>query len=201
MSSHFKMAAAVNSRMSTSVGSGSRRVSETNRHFPAYGPIDAVLGYILFYVLIDRVTPAIVTVFSETVLDLSSSFVRFGVAIVLWFILVVIIIDQTRRQLAALGVFTYDDYQLRVWSRVTPSSVRTSGYLFAFFAGTVIAVRTFDRAVEVLLSLIPIVATVDVGAFDIVGLLEMIVFFLAYSIATHSLDRLLIGGIRALARS
>ena len=187
--------------MSTSVGSGSRRVSDTNSKFPAYGPIEAALGYVLFFVLIDRMTPAFLTVFSETVLDLSPSFVRFGLAVVLWFFLVLTVIDQTRRQLAALGVVTYDDYQLRVWSRVTPSSVRTSGYLFAFVAGTIIAVITFDRAVEVLLSLIPIVATVDVGAFDIIGLLEMIVFFLAYSIATHSLDRLLIGGIRALARS
>lgn len=194
------MSAGVNSRMSASVGSGSREVSETDPQFPAYGPIDAILGYLLFYVLIDRTTPGIVTVFSETVLDLSPSFMRFGLAIVLWFILVVIIIDQTRRQLAALGVVTYDDHQLRVWSRVTPSSVRTSGYLFAFVAGAVIAVITFDLAVEVLVSLIPIMATVDVGAFDIIGLFEMIVFFLAYSIASHSLDRLLIGGIIALAR-
>lgn len=200
-SSPFKTKAGVNSYMSTSVGNGSRRESDTHRHFPAYGPIDAVLGFVLFYVLIDRATPKIVTVFSETVLDLSSSFVRFGLAVVLWFMLVVVVINQTRRQLAALGVLTYDDYQLRVWSRVTPASVRTSGYLFAFVAGTVLAAMTFDRALEVLLSLIPTVATVDVGAFNVVALLEMIVFFIAYRIATHSLDRLVIDGIRALARS
>jgi hypothetical protein len=53
-------------------------------------------------------------VFSDTVLDLSPSFVRFGLATALWFVLVVIVIDSARRQLAALGVVTYDDFQLRI---------------------------------------------------------------------------------------
>lgn len=176
-----------------------RHTDEDDSQFPVYGPIEAALGYVLYYVLIDRVTPAIVLVFSETVLDLSPPFVRFGLAIVLWFILVVVVVDQIRRQLAALGVVTYDNYQLRVWSRVTPPSLRTAGYLVALIAGTAIAVITFDRAVEALLSLIPVVATVDVVAFDFIGLFVMVVFFLAYSAVAHSLDRLVIDGIRTLA--
>lgn len=171
---------------------------EKESPFPTYGPIEASLGYLLFYVLVDRVTPAVVTVSSDTVLGLSSSFVRFGLAIALWFILVVTAIDQTRHQLAALGVGTYDDYRLRVWSRVTPTSLRTAGYLLALIASTVVAVITFDRAVEALMSLIPVVATVDVAAFDFVELFVMVVFFVAYSVAAHSLDRLVIGGIQAL---
>ncbi|SEP03706.1 hypothetical protein SAMN04487948_111109 [Halogranum amylolyticum] len=185
--------------MNTSVASEFRRVSETDRQFPAYGPIEAALGYVLFYVLIDRVTPAIVTVFSDTVLDLSPSFVRFGLATALWFMLVVVVVDQTRRQLAALGVVTYDDLQLRLWSRVTASSLRTAGYLLALVAGTAIAVISFDRAVEALLTLIPVVATVDVVAVDLTEVFVMVVFFVAYSVAAHSLDRLVIGGIRVLA--
>ncbi|MDG5777414.1 hypothetical protein VB773_21710 [Haloarculaceae archaeon H-GB2-1] len=174
-------------------------MSETDCQFPAYGPIEAALGYVLFYVFIDRVTLAVVTVFSDTVLDLSPSFVRFGLATALWFMLVVIVIDQTRRQLATLGIVTYDDFQLCLWSRVTPSSMRTVGYLVALVAGTAIAVITFDRAVEALLTLIPVVATVDIVAFDLVELFVMAVFFVAYSVAAHSLDRLVIGGIRVLA--
>lgn len=185
--------------MNTSVASEFRQVSETDRQFPAYGPIEAALGYVLFYVLIDRVTPAIVTVFSDTVLDLSPSFVRFGLATALWFMLVVVVVDQTRRQLAALGVVTYDDLQLRLWSRVTPSSLRTAGYLLALVAGTAIAVISFDRAVEALLTLIPVVATVDVVAVDLTEVFVMGVFFVAYSVAAHSLDRLVIGGMRVLA--
>jgi len=198
MSSHFKKSASVYSHMSISIARESHRMSETDCQFPAYGPIEAALGYVLFYILIDSVTPAVITVFSDTVLDLSPSFVRFGLATALWFMLVVIVIDQTRRQLAALGIVTYDDFQLRLWSRVTPSSLRTVGYLVALVAGTAIAVITFDRAVDALLTLIPVVAAVDVVAFDLVELFVMVVFFVAYSVAAHSLDRLVIGGIRVL---
>jgi hypothetical protein len=184
--------------MSMSVAGETRHVDGEDSQFPAYGPIEAGLGYLLFYVLVDRVTPAVVTVFSDTVLDLSPSFVRFGIATALWFVLVVTAIDQVRRQLVALGVGTYDEYQLRAWSRVTPSSLRTAGYLLALIAGTAVAVITFDRAVGALLSLIPVVANVNVVAFNFVELFVMVVFFLSYSAAAHSLDRLVIGGVRAL---
>ena len=66
--------------MSMSVAGKARHVDEEDSQFPAYGPIEAGLDYLLFYVLVDRVTPAVVTVFSDTVLDLSPSFVRFGLA-------------------------------------------------------------------------------------------------------------------------
>ncbi|MEF8914662.1 hypothetical protein [Natronomonas sp.] len=182
--------------MSRSGVRASRHVEE-DRQFPAYGPIEAVLGYLLFYVIVGRVTPAVVTV-SETVLDLSPSVIRLGLAAALWFVLAVTVIDQARRQLAALGFLTYEDLQLRVWSRVSPWSLRTAGYLLAFVAGTAVAAATFEAAVEALLSLIPVVATIDAGAFDVLAFSLMVVFFLAYSIAAHALDRLVIDGIRVL---
>ena len=82
--------------MDTVISSESYRLSGGDRQFPAYGPIEAILGYGLFYFLVERVTPAIVTVFSETVLDLAPSFIRFGLAVTLWFILIVTVIDQLR---------------------------------------------------------------------------------------------------------
>lgn len=45
---------------------------------------------------------------------------------------------------------------------------------------------------------IPFFATVGATGFDVVGLLAMIAFFVAYGTATHSFDRLIIGAIRAL---
>ncbi|MFC6942880.1 hypothetical protein ACFQE8_23470 [Salinirubellus sp. GCM10025818] len=176
-----------------------RTEAAIHREFPAYGPIEAILGYVLFYVLVDRATPVVVETFSETVLDLSSSFLEFGLAMALWFVLAVTAVDQVRRQLAALGLVSYDEYQLRVWSRVTPSSLRTTGYLVAVVVGGGVAVLTFQRAIETLVSLIPLFATVDPARFDIIGLLAMVAFFVAYGIATHSLDRLVIGAIHALS--
>lgn len=184
--------------MDISTANRHSRESDTGRQFPAYGPIEAVLGYVLFYIIIERVTPAIVTVFSETVLELSTALVHLGLAAMLWFVLVVTAFDQFRRQLAALGVGSYEEYELRLWSRVTPSSLRTTGYIVAFVFGTGVAVITFDRAVAALKSLIPVVATVDVLAIDFVEVFVMVVFFLAYSIGAHSFDRLAIGAIRGL---
>lgn len=181
-----------------SVASSARRVDEDASQFPAYGPVEACLGYLLFYFLVDRVTPAVVAALGDAVLGLPSSSVRFGLAAALWFVLVVTAVDQARRQLAALGVGTYGDAGLRVWSRVVPSSRRTMGYLLALIAGTAVAAVTFDGAVEALLSLIPVVATADVVAFGLAELTVTVAFFVSYSAAAHSLDRLVIGGIRAL---
>ncbi|MDB2262763.1 hypothetical protein PM025_01200 [Halorubrum ezzemoulense] len=128
-----------------SVASAARRVDEDDSQFPAHGPVEACLGYLLFYILVDRVTPPVVEAFGSTALSLPSSFVRFGLVAALWFVLVVTAVDQARR-LAALGVGTYDDPGLRVRSRVVPSSPRTTGCLLALIAGTAVAMVTFDGA-------------------------------------------------------
>lgn len=128
-----------------SVASAARRVDEGDSQFPAHGPVEACLGYLLFYILVIRVTPAVVATSGDAALSLPSSFVRFGLAAALWFVLVVTAVDQARR-LAALGVGTYDDPGLRVRSRVVPSSPRTTGYLLALIADTAVAMVTFDGA-------------------------------------------------------
>ncbi|WP_435074554.1 hypothetical protein [Halorubrum sp. HHNYT27] len=175
-----------------------RHVDETEHRFPAYGPIEAGLGYLLFYVLVSRVTPVVVAAFDETVPGLSPSVVRFGLAAALWFVFAVTAIDQLRRQLAALGVGTYDDNRIGVWSRVTSPALRTSGYLLALIAGSAVAAATFDRAIAGLLSLISVFSTLDGFTVDPLDVVVLVAFFLAYSLAAHSLDRLVIGAIRAL---
>jgi hypothetical protein len=186
--------------MNTTVTTQSDRGAAQEPGFPAYGPVEAVLGYAMFYVVIDRVTPAVVETFSVTVLDLSPSFVRFGLAAALWFVLAVTALDQVRRQLVALGVLGDgdDDPGLRLWSRVTPGSLRISGYAATFVVGTAVAAVTFERAIAALLALIPAVATADAVAVNLGGGLVLAVFFVAYGVATHSLDRLVVGTVRAL---
>lgn len=75
------------SRTIVAVAGEARHVDEGDDQFPAYGPIAAILGC----VLVVRVTPAVVTVFSDAGLDPSRSFVRFGLATASWFVLVVIV--------------------------------------------------------------------------------------------------------------
>src|SRR6056297_2245399 len=92
--------------------------------FPAYGPIDAVLGLVLFYVVVDRATPTVVDVFGEVLPDVSSSTVELGLAIFLWFVVAVTLIEQLRRQLIALAVLESDQRESIV-ADILPWDVRT----------------------------------------------------------------------------
>lgn len=168
------------------------------RRFPANGPIAAGFGYGLFYLLVERATPTVVEVFSETVLDFSPSLVRFGLATALWFVLVVTVIDQGRRQLEALGILTRDAERSAAWLPDVSAPVRTGLYFVGVLAGGLLAVWSFERGIETAVALIVVVATLDVGAFPIRDFLVMAVFFVAFSVATHSLDRLVLGGVRTL---
>ncbi|WP_233194385.1 hypothetical protein [Haloferax marisrubri] len=177
----------------------------TRKHgpFPAYGPVDAALGFVVFYLFVERATPTIVEIMTGVVPGLSASAVGFGLAAFLWFIFVVTTLDQLRRQLAALGVVAGESGRAdRAGSgRVVPSIPWLLVYAVVAAIGGSIAAFTFDRAVDAGIALIRLVAGVGVGvfpvgAFPLVEFLAMVVFFVAFGAATHSLDRLLVGSVR-----
>lgn len=183
--------------MDHSVDAGARTGAPRGRHVPAYGPVDAALGFALFYVLVARSTPTVVAVLPD-VTGVSASLVRLGLAAVLWFVLAVTVVDQVRRQLAALGIGSHDAVRRDARSRAVPSGTRTLAYLALALLGGVVAAWTFDRAIETVTSLLPAVATLDAGAFALGEVAVMAAFFVSFGVATHALDRLLIGGVRAL---
>jgi len=160
--------------------------------------MDAVLGYALFYVVVDRATPTVMDVVTDALPGVSPSTVGLGLAIALWFVLAAIVLDQGRRQLAALGVGSAEDVRRAERTRPTPTRTNVAVYLLLLLVGGAIAALTFDPAVETAVSLIRIVAALDVAAFDLVGFLVMALFFVSYKAATWSADRLLVGGVRAL---
>lgn len=162
---------------------------------PAYGPIDAVLGYALFYVVVDRITPSVTAVLAD-ILSVAPSTIGFGLAAALWFVLVVTVLDQARRQLAALGVGTADAVRHEATQRGTLSEPQTEFYLAALLVGGVVAAWTFDTAMTTIPSLVRVVSTADPGGFVIRAFLETVVFFAAFGTATRALDRLLVGAIR-----
>jgi len=159
----------------------------------AYGPIDAALGYVVFYVFVDRATSTVVEVVSTAIPSMSPSVVRLGLAVLLWFILVVTFLDQLRRQLAALGFGSRGEQ-----SRGAPTDLRLVGYLVALLLGGTIAAWTFEPAVQAGISLIWIVGTLDPTRFALLEFVLMIVFFVSFASATRALDRLIIGSIRKL---
>ncbi|WP_253805958.1 hypothetical protein [Haloferax sp. Q22] len=172
--------------------------------FPAYGPVDAALGFVVFYLFVERATPTIVETLTSVVPGISASAVGFGLAAFLWFIFVVTTLDQLRRQLAALGVVAGDAGRpVRVeLGRAVPTTPRLLVYAVISVVGGSIAVLTFDRAVDAGIAFIRLVVDLGVGvfpfgAFPIVEFLVMVVFFVSFGAATHSLDRVVIGIVRA----
>lgn len=184
------------SYMSDSVDVRSRPDDWGEYQVPAYGPIGAVLGYLLFYVVVDRATPTVVAVFTDVLPYVAPSLVRLALATMLWFVLLVTLLDQVRRQLAALGVLTHDAIRPRTWSRPPPAGLQSLAYLVLVLVGGALATATFDRAIDTVLALIPILANLDVQAFVTGDVLVMVVFFVSFGVATRSLDRLIIGEIR-----
>ncbi|KAB1190693.1 MULTISPECIES: hypothetical protein [Haloferax] len=165
--------------------------------FPAYGPIDSLFGFVVFYIFIERATPTIVDVFS-TVTAMAPSTIGFGLAGLLWFIFVVTVLDVGRRQLAAVGVGSDDSIAESNRQRGVPSVPRALFYLGVVAIGGVVAVLTFETAVETGIDMIRIVGTLDTSGFDLVGFVVMILFFVSFGAATRALDRVVIGGVRAL---
>ena len=170
----------------------------SSRYVPAYGPVDAVLGYALFYVVVDRVTPAAVDVGATVLPGVDAAAIRFALAVALWFILVVTTIDQLRRQLAAAGVSIHHEVDPDPNTRTPPSEPLALGYLLGLVFGSGVAWLTFEPAMRALVGLLPVVGTLDVGGLPVAPLVVVAAFFLSFAVATRSLDRLLVGGIRWL---
>ncbi|RDZ51292.1 hypothetical protein C5C07_16980 [Haloferax sp. Atlit-4N] len=192
----------VSSRMNAHANTGSDRARK-HEPFPAYGPVDAALGFVVFYLFVERATPTLVDTVTGVVPGLSASAVGFGLAAFLWFIFVVTTLDQLRRQLAALGVVAGDagrpDRVASGWA--VPSVPRLLVYAVVTVVGGSIAVLTFDRAVDAGIAFIRLATDLGVGvfpfgAFPLVEFLVIVVFFVAFGAATHSLDRVVIGSVR-----
>lgn len=182
--------------MSTAQATGARGEAVARR-FPAYGPVEGLLSFVLFYVVVTRATPTVVDVVTDVLPSVSPSLVGFGLAAFIWFVLVVTVIDQGHRQLVALGVVGGDERSPTLWAYVIPAGASTVAYLVVLVVAGALAWWTFDRAIVTAVEVIRWVAALDFGAFVSYDFLVMVVFFVAFGLATNSLDRLVVGGLRA----
>lgn len=170
------------------------------RHIPAYGPVDAVLSYVMFYLVFTRATPTFRAVLSDVLPGISPEDVGFALAVFMWFVLIVSGIDQVRRQLAAVGIGHHSEVESDRSKPAVPSEPRVLLYLVGAIIGSLLTVWTFEPGVETAISLIEIFAGFDLDAFDLGAFTVMIIFFIAYGVVTWTVDRLVIGGIRAVTQ-
>lgn len=151
-----------------------------------------MLSVTVFYVFVERATSTVVDVFTAAVPGVSASAVGFGLAALLWFVLAVTVLDQLQRQLAAVGVGTRSAVARADREAGTPGETRLFAYLAGLTVGGAVAVWTLETG------MVRIVGTLDAAGFALVEFLTMLVFFVAFAAATHSLDRLVIGTVRRL---
>ncbi|WP_440991711.1 hypothetical protein [Haloarchaeobius baliensis] len=183
--------------MESTVTARSRDHARLGPAFPAYGPVDAALGYWLFYVVVDRATPTVVDLFAGRVLELSPSLVRLGLAALLWFVLAVTVLDQLRTQFDAL---TGRSAAGRGW--VIHPLIPAQYWLLVYGLGAGLAgataLVTFEVGVSGAVTLIEGIATFDLAAILLLDVVAVVVFFVSFAVASFSLDRLTIRTIREL---
>jgi hypothetical protein len=167
------------------------------RAVPADGPLTAVLGYVLFYVVVERATPAVVAVLTDALPDLPGSTVGLGLALFLWVVLALTVVDQATRQLAALGLLERDDPADWLWTRVGLERVPATWYLAALAVGGTLAAVTVDAALAAVPVLVRAAASLGSEPFPAADLAVLGVFAVAFDVASTALDRLVLGGVRA----
>jgi hypothetical protein len=113
---------------------------------PAYGPVEAFLGFVLFLLVVERATPVVVSVVTDALPEVSPSTVGFGLATFAWFALAATVADQATRKLAALGIGPREAKRLDRTAGIL-SEPRALGYLAAALLGGAVAVLTFERGV------------------------------------------------------
>ena len=183
--------------MESTVTARSRDRARSGPGFPAYGPVDAALGYWLFYVVVDRATPTVVELTAGRVFELSPSLVRLGLAALLWFVLAVTVIDQLRSQFEAL---TGRASAGRGW--VMLPVIPAQYWLLVYGVGAGLAgataLVTFEAGVNGAVTLIESAVTFDLAAILLLDVVAVVVFLVSFAVASFSLDRLTIRTIREL---
>jgi hypothetical protein len=169
----------------------------TAGHLPAYGFVDAALTYGMVYVIVDRLSPTVTTTFVRAVPDVSPEVVGLGLAAFLWLVLIVTVVDQARRQLAAVGIGSHRAVDRERARPAAPGKAAAVGYLVAGVMAGVVAFGTVETAIDTLRSTVVIVGQPASASVDLIGILSVILFFVAYGLLTWSVDRLVVGAIRS----
>jgi hypothetical protein len=190
--------------MSTTTTTRSRVPAGSRRRLPAFGPVEALVSFAAFYVFLDRATPTVVETFTA-VLDVSPGAVGFATAALLWFVGVLTVAEQVRRQLVAAGSLavrptTDDRWREAVagWREGVPLPVRAGLYLAVLSVCGTLAAVTFDWAVETGITMIRVVTTLNPALLVPLDAVLLVGFFVVFGLAAKALDRLVVEGLRAL---
>lgn len=168
--------------------------------YPAYGPVESLVGFGLFYLLVDRLTPVVADALAGPVPALVPEPFATLVALLLWLVFGLTVgttvLAQVRANPPTFGSANERDAFLDA-NRPSERDYRFNLALLVLGGST--AVLAWPTMLEVLRGLLPVVVTLDgtVPAVLTVGnVAVLVVFFLGFAAYARGLDRLVVGGMR-----
>lgn len=167
--------------------------------YPEYGPVDSVVGFGLFYLLVDAVTPTLVEALAGPFPDLASGTVTTGTALALWAVfgltVLTVVLTQAKPNPRRFDTRAERDAFLDA-NRPTEWDYRLNLALLVLGGST--AALAWGTAVDVLRGMLPVVVDLG-GAVPSVGNVAVfVVFFVGFAAYSRGLDRLVVGGLREL---
>lgn len=170
----------------------------TRYFMPAYGPIEGLIGYGLFYVLVDIGTPVATTAFARTGIGIDPSVIGTAGAIALWVILGLTVFGQAAEQIRRNPRRFSDRAAADAYlSAMAPSGARLRTWTVLFVVGAAITgfgLEVFLKSFEALLEW----SIVTVGSASPRPVpLRLVAWFVGYSIGfsifSRYTDRLVLG--------
>ncbi|MFB6267258.1 MAG: hypothetical protein ABEI31_06340 [Halodesulfurarchaeum sp.] len=172
---------------------------------PEYGLIDALLGYLLFYLVVRATTPILARELSVIIEGFDASAIRFAAATLLWFILFLTVVEQVRVQLDAnpRQFGTREGARTVLTEEVNPrlTTLDGGGVLLAGILVWIGYPMFVEQLQDLLATFIWVMEDRQPPPISAAGVATVVGYGLLYSIFTWFADRVVIGTFRlAIAR-
>ncbi|WP_267643246.1 hypothetical protein [Haloarchaeobius amylolyticus] len=168
--------------------------------YPAYGPVEAVLGFVMFYVVVDHMTPVVVSALAGPLPGFVPEPATTVAAIFLWFILGLSLFGMAQDQLRENPRrFASRAQREEFLAQNRPTRSSYAYHLVVLVVGGLTAALAWETFLEVLeaLMLVPVEGTGLLSpAVGPVEIAIFVVFTVTFAAFSRAADRLAIGALR-----
>ncbi|MFB6113512.1 MAG: hypothetical protein ABEJ58_05345 [Halodesulfurarchaeum sp.] len=172
-------------------------MGEAVRFVPAFGSVQAIVGYLFFYLIVDAIGPMIVSVFADV--GVHPDLTGLGLAALIWLLGFLTLVDAVNRQWRANPRRFRDHRQWLEYLRESgPSALVYVGYLLGTFVAGGVVFRFWPRFIRELTELVGAVSTLPDPSLSAGSVGWVLGVSLAIAVFGWSLDRALVGSIMRL---
>lgn len=173
-------------------------------YFPAFGPVDALLGYAFFYFVVGLGTAVAFDALAPVAPEMVPEPLGTWAAIVLWVMLGLIVLGQTAEQVRENPRrFESEADRAAFLDRHRPTERRYLWWAAWVLVGGAVAYLLFPGFVESFARFVRFFVAMLAGAvgprsLGVGDLLNLVGFSLGFAALTRGLDHLVVGSLRAL---